>query len=236
MAFFSIKALSSICASLLLLLLVSISLRTQSSDDIKMSIEADGRVKNGVPNLRATFRNLRDEEINLYLGTIGGRGPRPCKLDNREVTCSFNFNLSVTDANGRTRKFKFRGMDYVAGRLDPYIVHLQAHSTYTIDLGIDQFWAPDTGDYKTLRLDAGKYDISLQFEAHEPATANLDQTYLKRLSFWKGKLTSNTVTMKIASMGLVEQAIGADSPQADSLFSCVCEVAEAQRYALVFHV
>ena len=167
--------------------------------DVEMSIVDGGVVKTGVPNLRVTFRNLRDTEINLYLGTIGGRGPRPCKLDNREITCSFNFNLSVTDASGTSRKFKFRGMSYVAGRLDPYIVHLQAHSTYAIELGLDQFWSPDSGDYAGLRLDAGKHDTSLQFEAREPGWVNLDQSYIKQMSFWKGNLTSNTLTIQIAS-------------------------------------
>jgi hypothetical protein len=93
-------------------------------------------------------------------------------------------------------------MTYVAGRLDPYIVPLQAHSTYVIELGIDQFWSPDTGDYEGLRLDAGKYDISLQFEGHEHGTFNLDQPYIKQMSFWKGKLTSNSLTIEIASMGV----------------------------------
>jgi hypothetical protein len=202
MTFLRIKPLNTICASLLLLL--SLSSGTQASDDVEMSIADASVVKTGVPNLRVTFRNLRDEEINLYLGTIGGRGPRPCKLDNREVTCSFNFNLIVTDASGATHKFRFRGMAYVFGRLDPYIVHLQARSTYAIELGIDQFWAPDTGDYKSLRLDAGKHDISLQFEGREPGTVNLDQPYVKQMSFWKGKLTSNTLTIEIASMDAAE--------------------------------
>jgi hypothetical protein len=175
------------------------SFRTEDvNGDVEMSIADGGVVKTGVPNLRVTFRNLRDEEINLYLGTVGGRGPRPCKLDNREVTCTFNFNLSVTDASGTTRKFKFRGMSYVAGRLDPYIVHLQAHSTHTIELGIDQFWSPDTGGYESLRLDAGKHDISLEFEGRAPGSVNLDQPYIKQMSFWKGKLTSNTLTIRLS--------------------------------------
>ena len=197
MRFLRIKALNTICASSLLLLLNLPSV-VQSSADVEMSIADGGVVKTGVPNLRVTFRNLRDEEINLYLGTIGGQGPRPCKLDNSEITCTFNFNLSVTDASGTTRKFKFRGMAFVAGRLDPYIVRLQAHSTYAIELGIDQFWSPETGDYKGLRLDAGKHDISLQFEGRTPGTFNLDQPYIKQMSFWRGKLTSNTLTIEIA--------------------------------------
>ncbi len=205
MKFLSTKALNTVCASLLLLLL-NLPSGAQSSADVEMSIADGGVVKTGVPKLRVTIRNLRDEEINLYLGTIGGWGPRPCKLDNREITCTFNFNLNVTDASGTTRKFTFRGMDYVAGRLDPYVVHLQAHSTYAIELGIDQFWSPDTGDYKSLRLDAGKHDISLQFEGRASGSVNLDQQYIKQMSFWKGKLTSNTLTIDVASMNADEQA------------------------------
>jgi hypothetical protein len=89
MRFLRIKALNTISASLLLLLLNLPSV-VQSSADVEMSIVDGGVVKTGVPNLRVTFRNLRDEEINLYLGTIGGQGPRPCKLDNSEITCTFN--------------------------------------------------------------------------------------------------------------------------------------------------
>src|SRR5258705_1423822 len=44
------------------------SFRTEDvNGDIEMSIADGGVVKTGVPNLRVTIRNLRDEEINLYL-------------------------------------------------------------------------------------------------------------------------------------------------------------------------
>src|SRR5258705_6837457 len=92
------------------------------------------------------------------------------------------------------------------------MVPLQAHSTYVIELGIDQFWSPDTGDYEGLRLDAGKHDISLEFEGRAPGSVNLDQPYIKQMSFWKGKLTSNTLTIDISSMDVAEQILAADSP------------------------
>lgn len=197
MKFLEIKFRNTICAWLLLLLL-NFPTGAQSSGHLEMSIAHGDAVEMGVPSLRVTFRNLSEKEINLYLGSIGGRGPRPCKLDQREVTCTFNFNLSVTSASGTTRKFKLRGMDFVAGRLAPYIVHLQANSTYTIELGIDQFWSPDTGDYQSLRLDSGSKDLALQFEARAPGPVNLDQQYIKQMSFWKGKLTSNTLTVRVS--------------------------------------
>ena len=200
-----IKSLNVICATLLLLL-VSHSSKAQSSeglqwgesgDGLQLSIAEDGVIRAGVPNLWVTFRNLRDEEINLSLGIIGGWGPRPCKLDNREAICTFNFNLNVTDASGVTRKYKFRGMAYVAGRLVPYIVHLQAHSTYALELGIDQFRSPDTKD-KRLQLGPSRYEISLEFGERAPEVANLDRLYIEKMDVWKGKLKSNTLAIEVA--------------------------------------
>ena len=75
MSFLIIKVLNTSCVSLLLLLL-SLSSGAQSSDDVEMSISNGGVVKTGAPTLRVTFRNLRDKEMNLYLGTIGGGGGR----------------------------------------------------------------------------------------------------------------------------------------------------------------
>jgi hypothetical protein len=189
------RIIKIVCGSFLLLL--GLAYQARAADGLELSIAQIGLVKPGVPNLRVTFRNLSDQEINLNLGTIGGHGQRPCKLDNREITCSFNFELNVTEAGGATRKFKFRGADYVAGRLDPYLVSVPAHSTQAIELGIDQFWAPDSENYQSLRLGPGKYDISLRFAGRAPRTINLDQPYIKQMSFWEGNLTSNTLPVAI---------------------------------------
>jgi hypothetical protein len=189
---------------LFLNLFLTLPSRTQSSDSlqwgeaidgVQMAIADAGPAKTGVTNLRVTFRSLQDKDISLYLGVIGGWGPRPCTLDNRQITCTFNFNLNVSDAVGTRRTFKFKGMVYVAGRLDPYIAHLQSRSTYTLELGLDQFWSPETKEYE-LKLAPGKYQISLQFEGRAPERMWLDRQDIQKMNFWLGRLQSNTLTIQ----------------------------------------
>jgi|ERR1051326_168971 hypothetical protein len=167
-------------------------------DGVQMTISENGLIKPGVPNLQVVFRNVVDHDVNLNLGLVGGSSPRPCKLDNRDISCTFNFKLNVSDPNGATRTYTFRGMSFVAGRLDPYIVYLRAHTTYTLELGFDQFWSPATNEYQPLALSKGIYKTSLEFEGRAPGIVNLDQSYISKMTFWKGKITSNSLPMNVA--------------------------------------
>ena len=163
-----------------------------------MTISENGLIKPGVPNLLVTFRNTVDRDINLHLGYIGGSSRRPCKLYNRDISCSFNFTLKISDDSGAARIYTFRGPSYVAGRLDPYIVYLSARSTSTLELGVDQFWSPATREYQPLTLSQGIHKLSLQFEGRAPGLFNLDQSELSKLTYWKGTLTSNWLSINIA--------------------------------------
>jgi hypothetical protein len=168
----------------------------EASGGVQMAVEDAGFVGAGVRRLRVTFRNLRDEEVNLYLGVVGGAGVRPCKLDPAPAApCDLNFGLDVTDAAGKTRKLTFSGIYYVAGRLDPCVVRLGAGSTYTLEVSTDQFWSPDAKEWG-LRLSPGRYHLALEFEGRTPGHVNLDQQYIKQLSFWQGKLTSNSLAVE----------------------------------------
>jgi hypothetical protein len=198
-----IKALNAICVSFFLLLL-NLPARAQSSDDpqwgeatdgVQMSISDAGFVEAEVPKLRVTFQNKRKEDIDLYLGTIGGWSPRPCNLDNRSIPCTFNFTLGVTDSTGKTLEFKFKGMMYVAGRLEPYIVWLRAGSTYALDIGLDQFWSPETKEYE-FSLAPGKYRIFPEFEGRAPELIDHEQR-INKMNFWEGKLRSNALEIRM---------------------------------------
>ena len=164
---------------------------------MQMTISENGLIKPAVPNLNVVFRSVVDHDLNIYLGEVGGNSPRPCRLDDRNISCTFNFKLKVTDREGATRIYTFRGMTFVAGRLDPYIVYLRPHSTYTLELGIDQFWSPATREYQALVLAPITYKVSLEFEGREPGIVNLDQAYVSKLVFWKGKLTSSSLSLNV---------------------------------------
>ena len=166
-------------------------------DGVQMTITENGLIKRGVPNLRVVFRNVVDHDVNINLGEIGGYSPRPCRLDNGDISCTFNFKLNVSDQNGATRTYSFRGMSFVAGRLDPYIVYLRAHSSYTLDLGLDQFWSPATHDYESLALAPGSYKLSLEFDGHESEFINRKDPHFAKMTFWKGKIISNSLSLAV---------------------------------------
>jgi hypothetical protein len=170
----------------------------EAVDGLEMSIRENGLIRAGFPKLEVVFRSVGDHDVNINLGTIGGWSSRPCRLDNRDISCTFNFKLNVTDVRGATRTYTFRGMSYVAGRLDAYIVYLRAHTTYRMDLGIDQFYSPATHEYQTLALRPGSYKLSLEFDGLAAAIVNLDQPYIAKMTFWKGKLNSNSLSISIA--------------------------------------
>src|SRR5256885_6647783 len=99
-------------------------------------------------------------------------------------------------------------MSFVAGRLDPYIVYLRAHTTYALELGLDQFWSPATHEYQPLALSPGIYETSLEFEGREPGIVNLDQAYISKMTFWKGKLTSNSLSLNVAQQAQPNKIVG----------------------------
>jgi hypothetical protein len=198
------KALETVCLTFCLLLL-SLPASAQEPDrrqwgepsvGMRMSVEDAGFDGEGVRKLRVTFRNLRNEGVNLYLGFVGGRGVRPCKLDPAPAApCQLNFNLGVTDAAGKTRRLRFGGIYYVAGRLDPCIVELGAGLTYTLEVSFDQFWSPDAQE-NGLEPGPGQSRLELEFEGRAPERGNLDQQDIKQMSFWQGELRSNTLMIE----------------------------------------
>src|SRR5215831_19147190 len=151
-------------------------------DGLQMAISQHGMTKTGLPNLQVTFLNVSDRDLTVLLGIIGGYSPRPCNLDGREVSCDLNFKLKVTDSSRKTRAYEFSGMVYVAGRLDPYIVSLRPHSTYTLELGLDQFWSPTTKPFE-VALPSGTCQLSLEFEGRAMTHINPNQPETK-LTFW----------------------------------------------------
>jgi hypothetical protein len=167
-------------------------------DAVQMTISENGLIKPGVPSLRVVFRNVVDHDVNINLGEIGGYSPRPCKLDNREMSCTFNFKLNVSDRNGATRTYTLRGMSFVAGRLDPYIIFLRAHSSYMLELGLDQFWSPATHEYQSLVLAPGSYKLSLEFDGHESEFINRKDPHFAKMTVWKGKIISNSLSLTVA--------------------------------------
>jgi hypothetical protein len=139
-------------------------------------------------NLQLALRNVSDRDVTLNLGAM---------MANGKVQLPNNISLNFTDAQGKTRLFKFADKRYpgVAGRLDDYIVPLRAGSTYTLQFTLDQFWCYETKEF-SIQLRPGKNYLTVRFEGTDAKLVNLDMPAIKFMNFWLGKVQSNTLLLE----------------------------------------
>jgi hypothetical protein len=155
------------------------------------------------------FQNVGPQKLALNLGIVLGNGAS--KYPNK-------ITLNLVDANGATRRLRLFKPTFIAGRVDDYIVCLEpidpssqvafseeghtvtwsddsivtlvSGSIYSINLSLDDFWSPDTKEYR-LKLSPGKYQVRAQLETDGPT--RLWSTQIKSMNFWKGALETNAL-------------------------------------------
>ncbi len=139
-------------------------------------------------NLQVALRNIGDRDVTLNLGAM---------MANGKVQLPNNISLNFTDAQGKTRRFKFADERYpgVAGRLDDYIVPLRAGSTYTLQFTLDQFWCDETREF-SIKLLPGKNYVTVRFEGTGAKLVNLDMPAIKFMNSWLGRVESNTLLLE----------------------------------------
>jgi len=139
-------------------------------------------------NLQLALRNVGDHDVTLNLGVMLGNG---------KVQLPDRIAMKFTDAQGKTRLFKFGDKRYpgVAGRLDDYVIPLRAGSTYTLQLTLNQFWCQETKEF-SIPLLSGDNFLTAQFEGTGASAVNLDMPGIKLMNFWFGKVESNTLTLR----------------------------------------
>jgi hypothetical protein len=154
----------------------------QAVDGLQMSLSSTGST------LEIALRNTGDRDVTLNLGAMMAIG---------KVQLPSNISLNFTDAQGKTRLFKFGDKRYpfVAGRLDDYVVPLRAGSTYTLQLTFDQFWCYETKEFSILPL-AGTNRLTARFQGTGAKLVNVDMPAVKLMNFWVGKVESNTLTLE----------------------------------------
>ena len=154
----------------------------QSVDGVQMSLASTGS------NLQLALRNIGDRDVTLNLGIM---------MANGKVQLPTNIAMKFTDAQGKSRLFKFGDKRYpgVGGRLDDYLVPLRAGSAYTLQLTLDQFWCYETKEFSIPLLSGNNY-LTGHFEGTGANAVNLDMPGIKLMNFWFGKIESNTLTMR----------------------------------------
>jgi hypothetical protein len=118
-------------------------------------------------------------------------------MSNGKVQLPDRIAIRFTDAQGKTRLFKFGDKRYpgVAGRLDDYVVPLRVGSMYTLQLTLDQFWCEETKEF-SIPLSAGDNYLTAQFEGTGANAVNSDMPGTKFMNFWLGNVESNILTMR----------------------------------------
>jgi hypothetical protein len=174
----------------LILLLVSVSHAFAVSGDdcgrpvdgLQMCLASSGT------DLQLALRNVGADDITLNLGIM---------LANGKVQLPDRIAIKFTDAQGKTRVFKFIDKKHagVAGRVDYYVVPLRAGSTYTLQLSPDQFWCLETKEF-AIPLLPGDNQLTAQFEGAGAPQPNPDMPAIKLMNFWLGKVESNTLTLR----------------------------------------
>ena len=154
----------------------------QPSDGVQISLSSTD--PNG-SDLQVALRNVGDHDLTLNLGSI---------MANGKVQLPEDVNIYFTDAQGRSRVFKFADKNHsgVAGRLDDYVVPLRVGSMYTLRLTLDQFWCHQTEEFE-IPLLPGKNQLTARFHGSGARLGNSD---IKLMNFWLGNVESNTLTIE----------------------------------------
>lgn len=108
--------------------------------------------------------------------------------------------LTLTDAQGKSRRFDLREPWYIAGRLDPLILPIAAGAAFSIPVDLDKYSAAASKEFD-YKLKPGNYSLEAQFTGKRVSQpeANLDAKGIALMPYWTGKVTSNPLQFEVPS-------------------------------------
>jgi len=165
------------------------STQTNQGLEMTVSIDAAAESQSTLPKFKVELRNVGDHDLTLNLGTM---------LANRRRQYPNAVVLTITDSQGKARRFDLREPTYIAGRMDPLIVPLPVGSTFSVPVDLDKYWAATSKEFE-YKLERGTYLLEAQFsgKAVSQHQANLDVKGIALLPFWMGSVTSNRLQFEV---------------------------------------
>jgi hypothetical protein len=156
--------------------------------ELKLSVEVKYLETSDSLRFRVTFENTGDKDTVLNLGMMLGNGT---------ALLPDAVGLVLTDSMGQTRELQFADKKHpgVAGRLDDYAVPLRAGSSYTLTLGLNDFWCPKTKEF-SFKLEPGKYSVRAEF-----ANDKAQQEKGLLMHLWTGHVESEVAQFQIGGKG-----------------------------------
>jgi hypothetical protein len=152
--------------------------------------QAEG-AQSKAPKFRVELRNAGENDLILNLGMM---------LANGKKQYPNAVGLTLTDAQGKSRRFVLREPAYVAGRLDPLVLPIPAGAAFSIPVDFDKYWAAASKEFD-YKPKPGNYSLEAQFTGKgvSQQEANLDVKGIALMPYWTGKVTSNHLQFEVPS-------------------------------------
>ena len=160
-------------------------------DGLRMSISLV-EWQDNIPFFMIQFENVGSEDtvLNLGITLANGKFHSPTKI---------RLKLVDTDNNIWDLEFSDKRYAGIAGRVDEYLVFLRKNSSYSIKLGLDEFWCPNKNQefhvLKSKGFVKGTFQISATFGGagfiHKKSIGEMIHYY------WIGNLESNTCVFNV---------------------------------------
>ena len=152
--------------------------------------QAEG-VQSKAPKFRVEMRNVGESDLILNLGIMLANGKK--QYPNAVV-------LTLTDAQGKSRRLDLREPAAVAGRLDPLVLPIPVCAAFSIPVNLDKYWAATSKEFD-YKLKPGNYWLEGQFTGKgvSQQEANLDVKGIALMPYWMGTVTSNHLQFEVPS-------------------------------------
>ena len=183
------KNLFVVWASLLLLgglfaaLKPSVKTWGEAVSGLQMTIYLDEGAPSKVPKFRVALRNAGPNDLVVNLGMMLANGKR--QYPNAVA-------LTLTDAQGKSRRLDLREPGMIAGRVDPFVVPIPVDATFSIPVNLDRYWPAVSNEFD-YKLKPGTYSLEAQFTGRSVSQreANLDVKGIALMPYWTDTVTSN---------------------------------------------
>lgn len=114
--------------------------------------QAEG-AQSKAPKLRVELRNAGENDLILNLGMMLANGKK--QYPNAVA-------LTLTDAQGKSRRLDLREPWYIAGRLHPLVLPIPAGAAFSIPVDLDKYSAAASKEFD-YKLKPGNYSLAAQF-------------------------------------------------------------------------
>jgi hypothetical protein len=163
----------------------------QAVSGLRMTINLDRAVgvRSKTPDFRIELRNMGENDLVLNLGVMLANGKR--QYPNAII-------LTLTDAQGKSRRLDLRDPSFISGRVDPLVVPLPVGAVFSIPVNLDRYWAVASAEFD-YKPKPGSYALEAQFTGKGVSQqgANLDLPGIALMPYWQGTVTSNLLRFDI---------------------------------------